>query len=205
MFNRRDAKAETSRRTIVNALDKQLNPRHCLLANGRVIYYNMSVDKTEKSQIQIKQPAQYVFSHMVNRFTLKREKGFVIAYFGLLDGNDVLIDSFSCIIPKSTLESNKENLVEFSEKIGPPKNKIPSWNPPKKSDSVTMDNSVVDFIHLTNWEDAHAEICFWNYSRAGLSDLVNIGGTQVLTPWGIALLRCDIDLQRAFLVDLYAE
>jgi hypothetical protein len=164
----------------------------------------MPAKKPEKSQIQIKQPAQYFFSHMVNRFILNREKGFLIAYFGLVDSNDEIIDSFSCIIPQSTLDSNKENLVEFSEKIGAPKSKVPAWNP-KKRDSHTLDNSVVDFIHLTNWEDAHAEICFWNYSRAGLSDLVTIGGEQILTPWGVALLRCEMDLQRAFLAELYSE
>ena len=142
---------------------------------------------------------------MVNRFSIKRERGFIIVSFGLLDEEDLLVDSFSCIIPQSTLDSNKENLVDFSERIGPPKEPVPSWSMEKeKRKEFSLDNGVVDFIHLTNWDDAHAEICFWNYSRASLSDLTHMPGNQVLHPWGLALLRCDIDLQRAFLRDLYA-
>jgi hypothetical protein len=62
---------------------------------------------------------------------------------------------------------------------------------------------IVDFIHLSNWEDAYAEIAFWNYSRASVSEHVQQGNDRPFQAWGLALLRCEIDLQREFLEALY--
>jgi hypothetical protein len=64
---------------------------------------------------------------------------------------------------------------------------------------------VVDFVHLSNWNDSDAEMCFWSYSQAQMADMskVPVKDQQPMLPWGIALLRCEIDLQRAFLAKLY--
>jgi len=140
---------------------------------------------------------------MANRFAIQREDGFLLARFGLLSKKEVLLDSLTCLFTNSSLLSLKENLVRYSESIGEAKERIPVWNPPPWTDSNSRMLPVVDFIHLCNWDDKHAEICFWNYSQAYAADLTKTGKQSEINPWGIAILRCDIDLQRAFLEALY--
>ena len=150
---------------------------------------------------------------MANRFAVDHEDGFILADFGLLNRGGRLLNRFTCVLPQYTLEKLKENLVQFSDKVGLPKKEIPHWNPPlretKDLDSITL--PVVDFLHVSFWDEAHAEICFWNFSQGQLADMVNAdkalrgqGGKEgSLMPWGIAMVRCEIDLQRAFLRELY--
>ena len=160
--------------------------------------------KTPKA-VQLRHPHAYISSCMVNRFFLVREEGFLIAHFGLVNGVGEQLDHFACTLPEHSLKDLKENLVQYSELIGLPKSGCPKWSPKtisKESDQMTP---IVDFIHLTNWEDAYAEICFWNYSRASLADLGRTKQSEAVIPWGIAILRCGIDLQRSFLAELYSE
>jgi hypothetical protein len=102
------------------------------------------------------------------------------------------------------LEAQKENLVQYSDQVGLPKKQIPKWVPPIRESKDVSCLPVIDFVHLCHWNDAHAEICFWNYSQAHLSDLNRLGREDPVTPWGVAMVRCGIDLQRAFLAELYA-
>ena len=163
--------------------------------------------KPTKVQVKLQHPQHYaLFSLMANRYFLQLEDGFTVAHFGLLDSKNVLLDYFHCILPDHSLDAQKENLVQYSEQVGLAKKKIPAWTPPASSETTGTNQltvPVVDFIHLTHWEDAHAEICFWNYSRANLADMT-VGQKEVTVPtWGVALIRCKIDLQRSFLAALY--
>ena len=163
--------------------------------------------------VGLQYPAQYVVSMMANRYSIMREDGFIIVNFGLLGESGSLIDRTTCVLPQDTLEKQKENLVQYSEALGQPKKKIPSWNPVgyrsgELKDALGM--PVVDVVHLCNWDDKHAEICFWNYSQGSLADLIrsnhsNTKNSTALVTWGVALVRCSIDLQRDFLIKLYDE
>lgn len=160
--------------------------------------------KSGKQTFNLRHPQQYHYSCMANRFAIQREDGFVLAHFGLVGKSDLLLDRLTCLFPDSTIESQKENLVKYSEGVGTAKKKIPDWIPPVWMNKDLISLPVVDFVHLCNWADAHAEICFWNYSQAFAADISKLGGkNDGVNPWGIALLRCDIDLQRAFLEKLY--
>ncbi len=161
--------------------------------------------KPTTQTVNLRHPAQYYHSLTANRFVLEREEGFVLASFGLVNRSGLLLDRFTCIFPDYTLQSLKENLVQFSEQIGLPKKNIPVWNPPPFQNTDLSTLPVIDFIHLTHWDDSYAEICFWSYSRAAAADVARIGKKDdCIMPWGIALLRCEIDIQRAFLDKLYA-
>jgi hypothetical protein len=149
---------------------------------------------------------------MANRFAIIRDDGFTITCFGLLSRDGKLLDKFACILSENTLENLKENLVQYSDQVGEPKRRIPKWNPPIRDLSVVehpfnllTELPVADFIHLCNWNDAYAEMCFWNYSQAKAADLMRTGNIGILVPWGVGLIRCSIDLQRAFLEQLYTE
>lgn len=126
-----------------------------------------------------------------------------MAHFGLVNRSGLLLDRLTFIFPEYTLRSQRENLVQYSDKIGLAKKEIPTWIPPVRGADDSFTIPVIDFIHVSHWDDAHAEICFWNYSQGFLADSVRMGSKEPLTPWGVALLRCEIDLQRAFLAELY--
>ena len=167
------------------------------------------IPQPAKANVNLAHPHVYIASYMVNRFCLLKNSGFMIGHFGLVDDSGKLLDKFGCIFTDSVLSDLRENLVAYSASIGTAIKKKPAWTPnvedaeTRRSEVSMSQYGVVDFIHLTNWQDAHAEICFWNYSKASLSDYI---AQQVKTPfpaWGLALLRCDLDFQREFLEALY--
>jgi hypothetical protein len=136
------------------------------------------------------------------------EEGFKVAFFALVNKKGALLDKFSCVFTDSTLETLKENLVTYSEQLPTSDKKIPNLDSDAiGSSSINVDGwpsfPVVDFVHLTNWQDAHAEICFWNYSQASMADRIRTEKLVQMPTWGVALLRCKIELQRAFLEQLY--
>jgi hypothetical protein len=162
--------------------------------------------KAPTQTFNLHHPGVYTNTCMANRYAVDHEKGFTVADFGLLNRAGVLIDRFTFIIPDYTLEMQKESLVPYSDKIGPAKKAPPSWTAPSvgpRNDWSTL--SIVDFIHVSHWADAHAEIGLWNYSQGSVADLLRAGHKEALMPWGVALIRCDLDLQRSFLTELYAE
>ncbi len=165
--------------------------------------------KSQTTSINLTYPAQYVTSSMVNRLHLQREEGFVIASFGLVASN-LLIDQACFVIPNYTIRSQSENLVPYSDRLTHSNISPPEWTPviqrvEKGGLNVNLLSSfpVVDFIHVTHWEDVHAEICFWNYSRGRMGDFLRAGAKEGYSTWGVAMLRCDVNLQRSFLVGLY--
>ncbi|HZQ46075.1 MAG TPA: hypothetical protein VFC07_03610 [Verrucomicrobiae bacterium] len=164
--------------------------------------------KPQQVSVSLRHPGAYIASYMVNRFHLARNSGFTLAQFGLVDDSGKLLEMVGCILTDATLLDLRENLVGYSAKVGLPKKKAPVWNPPIEEYSGGLSAAfcrygVVDFVHLTNWQDAYAEICFWNYSKAGLADHFSSDTKEPYPTWGLALLRCDIDLQREFLEALY--
>ena len=166
--------------------------------------YFIMAKKALPPTVHLRYPMQYVFSGMANRFKLIREEGFTIAHFGLVGEASRLLDKISCVIPADTLITQKENLVQYSDKIGLPKKKPLPWNPPEREiTDASFSIPVVDFIHLSNWDDAFAEICFWNYSRAQASEMATAKIGDGIMTHGVAMIRCDLELQRQFLVALY--
>lgn len=161
-----------------------------------------------QNPVKLGHPHVYLATYMVNRFCLRKNAGFIAGHFGLVDDSGNLLDQFACLFPESVVKDMRESLVTYSAKIGTAKKKSPVWTPKIDEVNLTLriglsQYGIADFVHLANWEDAYAEICFWNYSRASLADHM---AQQITTPfqaWGLALLRCDIDLQREFLEALY--
>jgi hypothetical protein len=165
--------------------------------------------KPQLATVRLAHPPVYIATYMVNRFCLSRNSEFTAGYFGLVDDSGILLDKFSCIFSGTTLKDQRENLVAYSAKIGTTRQKKPAWKPPvgdaeqRRVDTSLSQYGIVDFIHLTNWDDAYAEICFWNYSKASLADHMAEKSTATFHAWGLALLRCDLDFQKEFLEALY--
>jgi hypothetical protein len=128
-----------------------------------------------QSPVNLAHPHVYLATYMVNRFCLLKNAGFIAGHFGLIDDSGKLLDKFACLLPESVLKDLRENLVTYSAKVGTAKKKSPAWTPKIEDIDSKMGVSfsqygIVDFVHLTNWEDAYAEICFWSYSKASLAD-----------------------------------
>jgi hypothetical protein len=159
--------------------------------------------KPAKTPVTLLHPQTYVFSHLANRISIERDADFTLAHFGLLSRTGLLLDRFSCVLPDYVLRGLKENLVQYSDKIGLPKFQSPAWTPPILAQDLGL--PVIDFLHVSYGEE-HAEICFWSYSEGQMADLSLPGQKQKqMTPWGVALLRCGLDLQRDFLFRLYED
>ena len=163
--------------------------------------------KPQLANVSLAHPAQYFATYMVNRLNVERQTGFMIGRFGLMDDSGRLLESVGFIFTDTMLKELRENLVSFSAKIETANKKSPAWKPEVKQAAAEsfagLQYGVVDFIHLTNWEDKYAEICFWSYSKAKLADHLASNINQPFPTWGLALLRCSIDLQHEFLEALY--
>lgn len=167
---------------------------------------NMAASKKQsKPSLTLSHPAHYFLSGYVNRYCLVREEDFTLCFFGLLNGKNELLEKWGFIFPASSLEALKDNLVSYSDQVGSPKSKVPKWTIPKEDADRIGNFPVVDFIHLCNWLDTHAEMCFWSYSQAKAADLARQPRGAEIQPWGTALIRCTFDLQRSFLEELYPE
>jgi len=160
--------------------------------------------KRQTKPIPVQFPHAYISSMMANRFAIQRDDGFVLVHFGLVNREDKLIDSASCVFSDFTLAALRENLLQYSEKLPPVKVPIPAWKPPKMEEKVSIMSilPVVDFVHVTNWADKCAEICLMNYSQ-GQAGVGRPTGQESLLAWGVALIRCSIEFQASFLQGLY--
>lgn len=159
-----------------------------------------------KQKVSLVQPNAYISAYYVNRYYVAHEDGFAVAYFGLMNQDGDLLDRFACVFSASTLADLRESLVTYADKLPSPTKQSPQWKPRAADFNLIRDLPnfpVVDFVHLAFWEDAHAEISFWNYSRASLSDRMRASQSVEMPTWGVALLRCGIALQREFLESLY--
>jgi len=160
--------------------------------------------QSDTTPVSLRYPPQYIHSCLANRYALEREANFILAHFGLVSKTDRVLARLTCVFSSHTLQLQRENLVQYSDKIGLPKSTVPEWSPPVQEDPDVL-LPVIDFIHVSNWDESQAEICFWNFSQGHMADLIQAGNKEQMTPWGVAMVRCGIDLQRSFLANLYQE
>jgi hypothetical protein len=159
-----------------------------------------------KQKVSLVQPNAYISAYYVNRYFVAHEDGFTVAYFGLMNKDGDLLDKFACVFSASTLAELRENLVTYADKLPSSTKTSPQWKPRATDFNLLRELPnfpVVDFVHLSFGEDTDAEISFWNYSRASLSDRMRASQSVDMPTWGVALLRCGIELQRGFLESLY--
>jgi hypothetical protein len=136
-----------------------------------------------------------------NRFEIEMFEDQPLFRFGLARGglHGPLLDSFSCIMPRIDLEANKDRLLDYLpqlDQISADKH-IP-WVPPFEPGVV----EVVTTINLARAKDS-AEISLGVYSmHAAVSASRSAGGKVVLETDPVALLRCQVTLQKSFLIKL---
>ena len=135
---------------------------------------------------------------LFTRFSLQRIEGHILAHFGLLDDSGILRDAFACAFTKQTLSDSKASLTAFLAKVGGPQSPPPKWSAPAgptATDIATVINAGLS---------TDAELLLSAFAigpaiaKAKTSD-------KPIEMDAIAMLRCDPDLLKSFIAELYAS
>ncbi len=120
-------------------------------------------------------------------------------HFGLVPSSGVILDHYSCLLPRQTLRHNQQSLLDYLNRIGQPKQKAqPAWQAPSGRDV-----NVVDIISMAVRENM-AETSFFTFSLCSTTGMkAEAAGPLEAQP--LILLRSTIETQKQFLVALYEE
>lgn len=150
--------------------------------------------------LQLSMPASGYHRRMFfNRFEIETLDGRPLFRFGLVrEAHGPLLDSFSCIVDRVDLESNRDRLLSYLPQLEdvPPVKLVP-WVPPFEVGTV----EVVSLINLAKTKGS-AEILLGSYSMHAAVSAARSAGKVTLETQPIALLRCDTTVQKAFLTKL---
>jgi hypothetical protein len=160
----------------------------------------MATEKQTEVTIDVKTQA-FPRTMPFNRVGIQSIGSFRIFYFGLLDDEDYVQDSYACAIDEATIQRQKEDLLGYVARAGtatPPG--LTMWRP-----KISAIGSV-DVANLIRGAriGAIAELRLFNYA---MGDVIDAQREHRDTVEGVpvALLRCDEALQRAMFLSLYAD
>ena len=155
-------------------------------------------DQKREAKISISiSPTGYRRRMLFNRFYLQKIDQHILAHFGLVDDSGFLRDSYAISLTKQTLEDSKASLTSFLAKVGAPTTALPVWAPPPMSAGTELANIINVGV------STDAEIIFSSFAIGPA--LAKAKETQKpidIDP--IALLRCDPELLKLLIVQLYA-
>jgi hypothetical protein len=158
--------------------------------------------KSDEKQISIvPAPGEFPKVMFFNRFHFERNGSSIIIFFGLLDRDDILRDTFACALDQETVDRHKEDLLRFVAKTASAEGETPQdWRPK---------GSAVDGVRVANVirgarKGSLGEIRLLNFSIGDALEVVRESNPSV-TAYPIALLRSDAQLQRELFLSLYAD
>lgn len=160
------------------------------------------MSKTEQKEIklEIRLPKSgFPKTMFFNRFKVERDEGFRVVHFGLVSNSGVILDRYSCVFPRQTLDHNQKPLIEYLGRVGQPAQKAPpTWQVP----AAEVVN-VVDIVSMAIREDL-AETGLFAFSLVAASAFK--GATvEPLEAQPLVLLRSNPETQKQLLVALYEE
>lgn len=136
-----------------------------------------------------------------NRFRIEREDGVCLVQFGLITASG-LLDSYSCIVTKETLQQNQGTLLDYLNRIGRPAQKEPAlW----KGAAMERQTEVADIFTMAI-RGGTAETCLYLFSlTAATRARKGNASNEVMPGQPLALLRCTSEMQKQLIVALYEE
>jgi len=159
-----------------------------------------SQNNRRKYGLEIRLPSRgYAKTMFFNRLRVEHDEGFCVISFGLVSRVGLLLDSYSCVLPRFTLDQNQKPLLDYLEQIGFPKEPpAPGWQgtPPQQV------LPVVDVINMAIRGEM-AETCFWVFSFHGASRHRRTSSEDVLEAQPLALLRSQVETQKQLIRALY--
>jgi len=163
----------------------------------------VSKSEAKETRVEIRLPKSgYPKTMFFNRFRVERQDEFYVVLFGLLSASGSLLDQFSSIFPRQTLDHNQKSLLEYLERLGQPKQKAPfAWQGALQSHGA----DVVDIVSMAFRNDM-AETCLCVFSLTAATRVKpGSSGSDVLEAQPLVLLRSSLELQQQLIVALYEE
>jgi hypothetical protein len=156
--------------------------------------------KPSEKQINVATPAHPFPKVMFfNRFYFERTAGAMILFFGMVDANDVVRDSFACAIDDETIEQHKEELLKFAARFESENEPGGEWRPKA---SYAGGVRVANVIRGAR-RGSLGEIRLLNYSIGDALESIHESNPSI-DAFPVALLRCEANLQRELFLSLYA-
>lgn len=137
-----------------------------------------------------------------NRFSVEPMEGHLLLHFGLVGSQGFPYDVYSCSIDKQDLESNRDRMVKYLEKIGgAATGKQEKWTPPLELRKV----EVIRFISMSS-TGVSGEIGLLSFALTALmTPQTGSSAPKPVEPDALALLTCSIEMQKYVIAQLYLE
>jgi len=138
---------------------------------------------------------------LFNRVAIDRLGAMRIFYFGLIDDDNELRASYACAIDEDAVQRHKEQIVSYvaqASSEAPPE--LQAWRP---KPSIIANVDVANVI-LVARSGALAELRFYNFA---IGDILEAQKKEKDTVQSapVALLRCEVPLQRSMFLSLYSK
>jgi hypothetical protein len=135
-----------------------------------------------------------------NRLRVEHEDGFCVLHFGLVSKAGLLLDHYTCVLPRQTLEHNQTPLLDYLGRIGSPKEKTVAW----QGVLTGQTPDVADIINMAFRNDM-AETCFCVFSLTAATRQRRAPAGDTLEAQALALLRSSVEMQKQLIAALYEE
>lgn len=135
-----------------------------------------------------------------NRVALESLGVMRVFHFGLTDDGDTLRDSYTCMIDEEALLRHKDEILSYVARASSePTAELPAWRPKFSATAIDVAN-VLRVARIGNI----AELRFHNFSIGDVLEARNEGPSNI-TSAPVALLRCELQLQRSLFLSLYSK
>jgi hypothetical protein len=137
-----------------------------------------------------------------DRFSVHRGPRFMEIHFGYYGHSKELQKGLVVIVSRQSLEEQKANLMQYLQQIGMPEpSDLPECSLRSEADVISA-----DIIGMARHGDAMAEISFHTFSWKVIVEKVRSAEAAApVQATCAALLRCDVDLQKRLILDLYED
>ena len=139
-----------------------------------------------------------------DRFRIERDKSFFECHFGFFGQTREVRSGLIVVISRQAVMEAKESVLQYFQQLGPmpESSELPPCNLRPETDVVSA-----DILGLARHGEALAEIIFHAFSWRTIVERVRSGTKkeEPLVAVCVALLRCDIELHKRWILDLYEE
>ena len=166
---------------------------------------SLSLETTKPASGEVKIDAsKFETSRLLffDRFSVHRSSFFVEIHFGYYGWARELQDGLVVVISRQSLEEQKTNLMQYLQQIGMPEpSELPECNLRGEADVISA-----DIIGMARHGEAMAEVSFHTFSWKVIAEKVPSAQMEAeVEATCAALLRCDVDLQKRLILDLYED
>ena len=161
-------------------------------------------EKLTKKPFQIKvAPKSTAFARNMffNRFLVEGLDGHFLIHFGLVSTGETLSE-YSVVLEKQAVNQTRADVLEFLGKLGTISDEEPpKWRPSKRERDIDVSNMI-----LVAHSGGMGEFRFGLYSVGKAVELHTASGTDItMLGQSLALLRCDYELLKKLLAEIFQE